>query len=96
MSGVFLFLLIPFALWVLGYSLTESGFEQCARYLEMPFTKVMVWLFCIPFCFHLLAGVRHLLSDMHIGDSLQGGRVSSYLTFIVSIIFIILAGIWIW
>ncbi|HVE44275.1 MAG TPA: succinate dehydrogenase, cytochrome b556 subunit [Gammaproteobacteria bacterium] len=95
-SGVILFLLIPFFLFMLSCSLTPSGFEQCHEWLSSPVFKVLVWLYTVPLCFHLVAGIRHLLSDIHIGDSRQGGRITSYLTFFFSALLIILTGIWIW
>ncbi|VVC75945.1 Succinate dehydrogenase cytochrome b556 subunit [Aquicella siphonis] len=95
-SGAFLFLLIPVALWGLEYSLTVSGFDDLQRLLGSPWVKIIFWLLFIPFCFHLVAGVRHLLSDIHIGDTLKLGRSMAWATFVIFGLFVILAGIWIW
>ena len=35
------------------------------------------------FAYHILTGVRHLLQDLHIGESLQASRVSSYIVFVL-------------
>lgn len=96
MSGAFLFLLIPFSLWLLEYSLTPAGFEAIQQALDSVFFKLFFWVLFVPFCFHLIAGIRHLLSDIHIGDTLKMGRRMAMLTFVVSGLLIILAGIWIW
>jgi len=95
-TGVALFLLIPVILWGFNYSLTSHGFDDYHAWLETFYIKLIIWLCLIPFIFHLVAGIRHLLSDIHIGDSLAGGRLASYLTFIISGILIVLAGIWLW
>lgn len=95
-TGVILFLLIPIVLWVLHFSLTEEGFSVLQQWLSMPFVKVIFWLLLMPFCFHLVAGIRHLLSDVHVGDSLKMGRLTAQLTFILTIILVVLAGIWLW
>jgi len=96
MTGFALFLLIPVMIWALGYSLTEAGFDDLTRSLNTFYMKFIFWLLLIPFCFHLVAGIRHLLSDVHVGDTLLAGKISSYLTFIISFLLIVLAGIWLW
>lgn len=96
MTGVVLFLLIPFFLWALSYSLTSPGFDQMQAWLNHPFVKFIVWLVLIPYCFHLVAGIRHLLMDINIGDTLKGGRLGAYLTFIISALLVIWVGIWLW
>lgn len=95
-SGAFLFLLIPFMLWALQYSLTDSGFDSIRGWFGNFYVKFIIWLLLAPFCFHLVAGIRHLLSDVHVGDSLKGGRIAAVLTFILSASLFILAGIWLW
>ena len=37
--------------------------------------KFIFWILFVPFIFHLVAGIRHLLSDIHIGDTLKAGRL---------------------
>ncbi len=95
-SGFCLFILIPFILWGLDYSLTEDGFTNLQQYLDIFAVKLLVWLLLIPFCFHLIAGLRHLLMDVQVGVSLQSGRTMAKWVFIVSFVCIVLAGIWLW
>lgn len=95
-TGAFLFLLIPFLLWSLQYSLTDTGFEAIQQWMDTIYFKLLVWILFIPLCFHLVAGVRHLLSDIHIGDTLKMGKKMAYFTFIVTAIIVLLAGIWLW
>lgn len=95
-SGAVLFLLIPFVICTLSFSLTQSGFDTLHEWLGNPIAKFIFWILFAPFCFHLVAGIRHLLMDVHLGTSKRGGRLSSILTLVISIILVILAGIWLW
>jgi succinate dehydrogenase / fumarate reductase cytochrome b subunit len=95
-SGVVLFLLIPVMLWALNLSLTETGFADIQNFLNNWYCKLIVWLLLVPFCYHLVAGIRHLLTDIHIGDSLKLGKKMALLTFVISFVLIVLAGIWLW
>ena len=96
LSGAFLFLLIPFVLLGLDFSLTDEGFETLQQWTNSSYVKFIFWLAFIPFIFHLIAGIRHLLSDIHIGDTLKLGRTMALLTFIISALLVILAGVWLW
>lgn len=96
LSGAFLFLCIPFLVWALSTSLTVAGFETIQQWAASMVIKGLIWILFIPFCYHLVAGIRHLLMDIHVGSSLQGGKTGAMLTFIISIILIILAGVWLW
>lgn len=95
-SGACLFILIPFMLWGLSLSLTVSGFDMLQQWMGNIFVKLIFWALFIPFFYHLVAGIRHLLSDIHIGDGLKTGRLTAMLAIVISIILIIAAGIWIW
>lgn len=93
-SGAFLFLCIPLLLWALQYSLTDSGYETIQSSL---WAKLGLWVVLAAFIYHVVAGIRHLLADFfQIGESLKGGKCSAQLTLIISIILVILAGIWLW
>lgn len=95
-TGVCLFLLIPIALWFLSYSFTEVGFNNIHTWMSDPLIKILIWLALIPYLFHLVAGVRHLLSDLHIGDTLPAGRYTAVLTFVISALLVLMLGVWIW
>jgi len=95
-SGFVLFLLIPVVLWALAYSLTEQGFETLQRWLGSFYVKFIFWALFIPFCYHLVAGIRHLLMDIQIGVTLKHSRMMAKLVLFIFILWIILAGIWLW
>jgi succinate dehydrogenase / fumarate reductase, cytochrome b subunit len=95
-TGVALFLLIPFFLWVFQRSLTADGYEALQYWLTQTYCKWLLWLLFIPLCFHLVAGIRHLLSDLHIGASLKQGRRTAALTFLITAVIMIGMGVWLW
>jgi succinate dehydrogenase / fumarate reductase cytochrome b subunit len=95
-SGACLFILIPFVLWGLSLSLTVSGFDMLQQWASNGYIKCLFWLMFVPFCYHLVAGVRHLLSDIHIGDTLKAGRLTAKLVIVITTLLVIAAGIWVW
>lgn len=96
-SGVALFLALPFLLWALDRSLASPhGFDQVRDLLTTVPAKLITWAILAALLFHLVAGIRHLLMDMGIGESLEGGRRSAFTVFAVSAVLIVLAGVWIW
>lgn len=95
-SGSVLFLLLPLVLWALQASLTYDGFSAMQQWMGNVYIKSVVWLVLAALFYHLVAGVRHLLSDLHIGDTLKAGRIAAMLTFFIFGLIIILAGIWLW
>lgn len=96
LSGVALFILIPFLFWAWSYSLSEDGFNQIQHWFSLTWIKLATWLVLVPLCFHLVAGTRHLLMDLHLGASLTAGRIMAWLTFLVTIVLLIMLGMWIW
>jgi succinate dehydrogenase / fumarate reductase cytochrome b subunit len=96
-SGFFVFLLIPFLLWMLSASLSSpGGFEQIQEILTSPVTKFILWLLLSALIYHLIAGIRHLLMDMGWGESLKGGILTSKIVLALSLIIALIIGVWLW
>ncbi|EKD73839.1 MAG: hypothetical protein ACD_45C00179G0002 [uncultured bacterium] len=96
LSGLVLFLLIPLMLWGLRSSLTAEGFDAFRHALLDDRTKFLIWLLLIPLVYHIAAGIRHLLSDIRIGNSRRGGQVSAVIVFSVVLVVMLLIGILLW
>ena len=97
LSGVFVFLLIPCVLWVLQQSLaSEKQFTALAHYFNQQGVKVLIWLLLAALGFHLLAGCRHLIMDLGIGESLRGGKVGAILVTLFALVLFGLLGFWLW
>lgn len=96
-SGVILFLGIVVMLFALDKSLaSEEGFAEVQACLTSPLAKLIIWGLLSALLYHLVAGVRHLIMDMGVGESLEGGKLGSKIVIAVSAVVIVLAGVWIW
>lgn len=96
-SGVILFLGIIVMLFALDKSLaSEEGFAEVKACLASPLAKLIVWGLLSALLYHLVAGVRHLIMDMGVGESLEGGKLGSKIVIAVSAVIIVLVGVWIW
>lgn len=96
-SGVILFVGIAVLLYALDKSLaSEEGFEQVKACMTSPLVKLVIWGLLSALLYHLVAGVRHLIMDMGIGETLEGGKLGSQIVLAVSAVVIVLAGVWIW
>jgi succinate dehydrogenase / fumarate reductase cytochrome b subunit len=96
-SGVFIFLGMGIMIWLLDLSLSSAaGFEQAQQLLDTSLAKLVVWAIVSGVIYHALAGIKHLVADIGIGETLEGGRLGARLVILGSVLFITLAGIWIW
>ncbi|WP_226662485.1 succinate dehydrogenase, cytochrome b556 subunit [Microbulbifer aggregans] len=96
-SGVVLFAVVALLLCMLDASLeSEQGFQKIADTFNSVPAKLILWASLAALIYHLIAGVRHLLMDMGIGESLEGGRRSAVAVLVLSVILILLAGVLIW
>jgi succinate dehydrogenase / fumarate reductase, cytochrome b subunit len=64
--------------------------------MTSPVAKLVIWGLLSALLYHLVAGVRHLVMDMGVGETLEGGKLGSQLVLAVSAVIIVLAGVWIW
>mgnify|MGYP000508974859 FL=1 len=67
-SGLLMFLLIPFVLYLLDKSITsEISFEVFKAFLALPLVKLIVLALIWAYMHHFCAGIRFLLLDVHYG-----------------------------
>ena len=96
-SGIVIFAGVALLLYLLQLSLeSAAGFAEVTALLDNMLIKFLSWSVLAALLFHLIAGVKHLLMDMGIADSLAGGVLAAKLTLIFSFIAIIAAGFWLW
>ncbi|WP_312928597.1 succinate dehydrogenase, cytochrome b556 subunit [Stutzerimonas nitrititolerans] len=96
-SGVILFVGVAIMLLALDASLSsEEGFAEVKAYLSSPLAKLIVWGLLSALLYHLVAGIRHLIMDAGHGETLEGGKLGSKIVIAVSVVLILLAGVWIW
>ena len=78
-SGVLLASGLPFSIYILDLSLQgPQSFLRAQELLGGPLARAGSILFVWALVHHLLAGVRHLLSDIDIGSSLPAARRSAW------------------
>ncbi|PLW83276.1 succinate dehydrogenase, cytochrome b556 subunit [Kineobactrum sediminis] len=96
-SGVFLFAAMAFLIWALDMSLrSPESFAALQDILTSPVARLILLVIMAALIYHSLAGVRHLVMDFGIGESLEGGTFSARLVIVLSIVLTLLAGLWIW
>ena len=96
-SGIVLFVASFYLLWLLWLSLdSEANFALVKSMLNHPIHLAALWITLSMIGYHLIAGFRHLLLDLHIGDSLKAGRVGAVLVLILSALLSIALGVWLW
>ncbi len=99
-SGVLMFLLMPFIVWMFDASVTSeishAGFTSVFSYgaLGLPgFVFKLVALALIwAFLHHLIAGLRHLWMDMTHAVDLGFGRSSAIVTLVLSVLLTLALG----
>ena len=78
-SGVAMFLLTPFAIYLLDLSLRgPSGYQAALSWLSQPAVKLAVLVGAWALAHHLLAGIRFLLIDLEWGVYLPALRYSAW------------------
>ena len=77
-SGVIIFVGIAILLFLLAESLrSEQGFANVQQWLTAPLVKFVVWGILAGLLYHLIAGIKHLIMDTGVGETLQGRLMSS-------------------
>lgn len=85
-SGMLMFLLLPFILFLLDKSLTsEISFEYFKGYTSHWLVKLAILALSWAYLHHFCAGVRHLLMDLHMGLDKDSARKSAVGVFAVSV-----------
>ena len=86
LAGIYIFFItLPLSMYLLYFSTKSyNDFMVLKDYFNnSTFLSTFVSFSFLVFAYHILTGVRHLLQDLHIGESLSASRLSSYLVFCV-------------
>ena len=96
-TGVVLVAGIGYLLWLASMALESSaGFASAAALLNQPFHKLVLLAVIAALLYHLLAGVKHLLMDFHMGDSFAAAKASSVAVFVLTALAVLAVGVWLW
>ena len=83
LSGIYIFFItLPLMLALIYFSTeSEDSFNELSLFLKN--YKFILALIVLSFCilwYHILSGVRHLIMDAHIGESLLASKYSAIFT----------------
>ena len=97
-TGLALFFGAVFMLYALGMSLeSEQGFNDAAQMLtESFFARLIAWGLVSALLYHFFAGIKHLVMDFGHCEELESGQKAAKVTLAISVVSILLAGVWIW
>ena len=95
-AGVVLFIGVAFMLYALDLSLSsEQGFISLKEMMVSPLGKLITWGLLSALGYHFVAGIKHLLMDMGVGETLEGAQFAVKTTLFFSAVLIALAAIWV-
>lgn len=96
-SGVLIFLLLPFALYLLSNSLqSQFTFIELRHAFPSPLFSFLSWVLLSAVGFHFFAGVRHMIMDCGFFESLKAARITAYIVLLFGLISCVLFGVWVW
>ncbi len=86
-TGVFLFLALPYLIYLLDLSLSDAaGYLQAKEAVHSPIGMVFVFLLMWSLAHHLLAGIRYLLIDIDVGVQKGPARRSASAILVMGLI----------
>ena len=92
-SGIIMLGGILVLLWMLDTSLnSEQSFNELKETLSNPVMTFITWGVLAALAYHTVAGLRHLLMDMGIGESLEGGRAGAKAVVVLAVLSILAIG----
>ena len=85
-SGASLFLLLPFILWLFDLSLTsEISYARLVEIGSNALVKLVLVGLAWAYLHHLIAGVRYLMLDLHVGLDKPVARTSALAVYWISL-----------
>ena len=97
-SGALMFAFgIPLLLWIVQRSLASpAAFRAAISPLTTPLGKLVLLVLAWCYLYHLLAGLRHVALDLHLGGDLAPARASATLVLALSILLALIVAVRLW
>ncbi|MBE9567056.1 MAG: succinate dehydrogenase, cytochrome b556 subunit [Proteobacteria bacterium] len=90
-SGVLLFLFIPFAVYLLDSSIESAqSFERVQQLLQQPLMLLLQIVLFWSLAHHFFAGIRFILIDAEIGIEKHQARIGSWLVLLAEALTVLL------
>lgn len=93
-SGALLFLALPFLLYAFRGSLISA--DSYAALNAHAAWKFLLFLVLTAYAYHLFAGLRFLLLDLHWGTQLKIARASAWAVIAAASLSALIIGVWLW
>jgi succinate dehydrogenase / fumarate reductase cytochrome b subunit len=96
-TGVALFAGLSVLLYLLNHSLvSEDDFLRVREIFATTSAKLTLWVILSALGYHLVAGCKHLLMDLGIGESKAAGPTGAKITIVLSAVVSLIMGVWLW
>ena len=96
-SGILLFMFIPFLLCLFEQSLTsEAAYHKVSSVFNEPLARFLLWLGMNALVYHVLAGLKHLLMDFGLFETLRAGKYASMFVVVLSALYALMLGVLLW
>jgi len=82
--------------WLMAVAGGAHAQARAARLLSLPLVRLVYGALIVAFCYHLIAGIRHLVWDTGRGLERAQAHRSAWLVVGVSIALMLLVGYWAW
>ncbi len=95
-TGVLLFLSLPFAVYLLDLSIeSQDSYDRARQILEQPLMLIVQIVLLWSIAHHFFAGIRFLLIDAEIGVEKSQARTGSWLVLLAEVLtlFVIVCGV---
>jgi succinate dehydrogenase / fumarate reductase cytochrome b subunit len=88
--------LLVLVYWLVAVAGGAAAQQRAQRVLGLPLCKVVLAAFIFAFCYHLLAGIRHLVWDTGRGLERSQSQKSAWFIVIVSLLLTLAVGYGLW
>jgi len=96
-SGVIMFVMIPVLIYILGHSLSNPDFyASCVSIMSCSVAKLALLVVLWAMLHHIVAGIRFLLLDMHVGVERAAAQKSAKASIIIALILTVIVGYFLW
>lgn len=97
-SGVITFVAVGILLWLLGLSLSSpDGFLNAVSIMNGIIAKFIIWAILTALAYHVVVGIRHLMMDFGcLEETFVAGKRSAIISFVITVVLSILAGVLVW
>lgn len=96
-SGILVFILLPFMLYYFQQSLSSAeSFQNLLNLFQQPLHQLVLWAFTAALTYHFMAGVRHLIADYGYGETVPTAKKTAWILLLLTVVTTLALGVWIW